>query len=141
MWEDDLLKPAAVQYGDWKGTVAGDDVDMRDVCEFLGIDRDKYRVLALDVSIYGGNQHLVAYGVPADQGYVELEATTDRGEPIRCQVLAEIEFDPANNFDTNPPPPLSLPVVSPTEFLGPRLQAAADPPRHTQPSPRLAVDR
>lgn len=57
-------------------------------------------------------------GVPGDQGWDALQRFTDRAEPIRCQVLAEIEFDPASAFDTNPPPPLSLPVVSATEFLG-----------------------
>ena len=72
MWESDLLEPASVQYGDWKGTVAGDDVDMRDVCEFFGIDPSEHRVLAVDVTIYGGNQVLTAYGVAADQGWDEL---------------------------------------------------------------------
>ncbi len=117
MWEEDLLEPASVQYGDWKGTVSGDDVDMHDVSEFLGIDRNKHRVLAIDVSIYGGRQHLIAYGVPAYQGWDKLESIAARGEPIRCRVLAQIESDPADHFDTNPPEPLSLPVVSPTEFL------------------------
>lgn len=108
-----------MQYGDWKGTASGDNVDMRDVSEFLGIDRDKHRVLAIDVHISGGYQTLTAYGVPGDQGYKELEAINERGEPIRCRVLAEIEYDPsAAHFDTNPPPPLSLPVMSATEFLG-----------------------
>jgi hypothetical protein len=118
MWEEDLLERAAVQYGDWEGTVAGDNVDMHNVCEFLGIDRDRYRVLAIDISIYGGHQQLTAYGVPAEQGWDALEAITNRGEPIRCGVLAEIEFSPADHADTNPPPPLSLPVLSPAEFLG-----------------------
>lgn len=107
-----------MQYGDWTGTVAGDNVDMHSVCEFLGIDRDKHRVLALDISIYGGHQHLTAYGVPAEQGWGALQAITALGEPIRCTALAEIEFSPADHADTNPPPPLSLPVLSPSEFLG-----------------------
>jgi len=107
-----------VQYGDWTGTVAGDDVDMRDVCEFLGIDPSEHRVLAIDVTIYEGRQQLTAHGVSADQGWDELEAITNRGEPIRCRVLKEIESDRAEHFDTNPPPPLSVPVVSATEYLG-----------------------
>jgi hypothetical protein len=118
MWEEELLEPASVQYNDWRGTVAADGVDMRDVAEFLAIDREQYRVLAVDVSIYGGHQHLTAWGVPADQGWDALQAIVDSGEPIRCRALAEIEYDPAHNFDTNPPPPLSTPVVSATEFLG-----------------------
>jgi len=118
MWESDLLEPASVQYGDWKGTVAGDDVDMRDVCEFFGIDPSEHRVLAVDVTIYGGNQVLTAYGVAADQGWDELAAITERGERIQCRVLKAIEFEPAEDFDTNPPPPLSVPVVSATEYLG-----------------------
>jgi hypothetical protein len=117
MWEEDLLESASVQYGDWRGTVAGDNVDMRNVGEFLGIDRSKHRVLAIDVTIYGGSQDLIAYGVSADQGWDELQATTDRGEPIRCRVVKRIERNPAEHFDTNPPPPLSLPVVSATEYL------------------------
>lgn len=118
MWEEDLLETASVQYDDWTGTVAGDGVDMHDVSEFLGINRAEDRVLAIDVSIYGGHQHLTAWGVSGDKGWDALQAITDRGEAIRCRVLAEIEFDPATNFDTNPPPPLSLPVMSATEFLG-----------------------
>jgi len=118
MWEDDLLEPASVQYGDWEGTVSGDNVDLRHIWEFLGIDRSEHRVLAIDVLIFGGRQRLVAYGVPGDQGWDELQAITDRGESVRCRVVKEIEFDPAHHFDTNPPPPLSLPVLSATEYLG-----------------------
>lgn len=118
MWTEDLQDPAGVQYDAWTGTVAGDDVDMKDVAEFLGINRNQNRVLAIDVSIYGGHQHLTAWGVSGDTGWDALQAITDRGESIRCRVLAEIEWDPENNYDTNPPPPLSLPVVSATEFLG-----------------------
>jgi hypothetical protein len=118
MWTENLLEPAAVQYDAWTGTVAGDDVDMHDVCDFLGIDRKVHRVLAIDVHISEGHQTLTAYGVPADHGMAKLEAIVAGGEPIRCQVLAEIEYDPAEDGDTNPPPPLSLPVMSATEFLG-----------------------
>lgn len=118
MWEDDLLEDASVQYGDWKGTVAGDDADMISVGEFFGIDQSERRLLAIDVNIYGGRQRLTAYGVSADQGWAELEAITNRGEPIRCSVLTEIEADPAEHSDSNPPPPLSLPIVSATEYLG-----------------------
>lgn len=112
------MESASVQYDDWTGTIAGDDVDMGNVCEFLGIDRSANRVLALDITIYGGSQRLTAYGVSADCGWDELERITSRGEPIRCRVLKEIESDPAEHFDTNPPPPLSVPVVSATEYLG-----------------------
>jgi hypothetical protein len=139
MWEEELLEPASVQYDDWTGTVAGDGVDMHDVSEFLGINRDEDRVLAIDVSIYGRHQHLTAWGVSGDTGWDALQATTGRGEPIRCRVLAEIEWDPANNYDTNPPPPLSLPVVSTTEFLGhgfKRLQIRLTT-RHLPPGARL----
>lgn len=117
MWTEDLLEPASVQYGDWSGTVAGDNVDMRSINEILGVDRDKYRILAVDVSIYGGRQHLVAYGVPSDQGWGVLQAIADRGEPIRCRVVADIEAGPEGHFDTNPPAPPSAPVTTPTDLF------------------------
>ena len=90
---------------------------MRSINEILGVDRDKHRVLAVDVSIYGGRQHLIAYGVPGDQGWDVLQALAERGEPIRCRVVADIESGPEGHFDTNPPAPPSMPIETPTDFL------------------------
>lgn len=117
MWTEDFLEPAKVQYGDWNGTVSGDDVDMTDACEFFGIDQERYRLLAIDINIYGGRQSLKACGIPIAWTFRELQAFTDAGKAIRTRVLKTIEFDPTTSFDTNPPPPLALPVVSGTEYL------------------------
>ena len=118
MFTEDFSQPASVQYGDWTGTVAGDNVDSRLATEFFGIDQKQYRLLAIEIGIFGGRQTLKAFGVDAQTRYEDLEALAARGEPIRARLLKTIEFDPAANFDTNPPPPLAMPVVSATEYLG-----------------------
>ena len=62
------IPPAAVQYSEWVGTLAGDEVDNTCLEELLGVDRDEHRILVVDYWANGGHQDVVAYGVPAHFG-------------------------------------------------------------------------
>lgn len=116
---EDLNEPASVQYGDWKGTFSGDEIDHpRDTEAILGVDIEKWRLIAIDLLTSGGSQWLSAYGVPAKTSYADFEAMVDNGQKIGLTRVAHIEFELAQeDFDTNPPPPESRPVKSPMEFL------------------------
>lgn len=110
--------PAAVQYDDWRGSLAGDGVDMVQVEQFLGVDRNVWRLLHIDITIYGGSQTIEPYAISAMTSYVDLEDIVDSGNAIQLTRLGSIEYHPPGHADTNPPPPLSQPVISATEFLG-----------------------
>ena len=114
---DDFNKPASVQYGDWTGTVAADEVDGVDLEKFLGVDTKRWRLLLVDLIVYGGRQHVEGYGVPANMTYDDLAQRVAAGEPLVLDLVGEVEFDP-QHADTNPPAPLSFPVVSAGEFVG-----------------------
>lgn len=116
--EIDLYSPASVQYGDWSGSFSGDEVDMVQVEQFLGIDRDVWRLLHISLTIYGGHQTIEPYAIRASTTYLDLESTVSAGNAIQLTRLNSLKFEPSEHFDTNPPPPLSIPVISATEFLG-----------------------
>jgi hypothetical protein len=116
--EIDLYSPASVQYGDWSGSFSGDEVDMVRVEQFLGIDRDVWRLLHIGLTIYGGRQTIEPYAISANTTYLDLESTVSSGNAIQLTRLNSLEYEPFEHFDTNPPPPMSIPVLSATEFLG-----------------------
>ena len=115
---DDLNQPAGVQYDDWVGEVAGDTVDTVQLETFLGVDRDAWRLLLVDVTVYGGHQTIVGYVIPAGTTYRDLEAIVAAGNPIDVHPTDPVEYRPAEHFDTNPPAPLSFPVVGAGELIG-----------------------
>ena len=110
--------PASVQYSDWQGTFAADEVDMCRVEEFLGVDREVWRLLHIGITIYGGSQTIESYAVSANTSYEDLQTTVRAGHPIQLTRLGSIEYESCDHSDTNPPPPMSQPVMSATEFLG-----------------------
>lgn len=110
--------PASVQYGDWRGTFSADEVDMRRVEEFLGVDRELWRLLHIGITMSGGSQTIESYAVSVNTSYEDLQTTVGAGRPIQLTRLGSIEYEPHDHSDTNPPPPLSQPVLSATEFLG-----------------------
>lgn len=112
-----LNVPASVQYGDWIGTTAADEVDTRELEKFLGVDRSEWRLLVFDITIYGGFQEVTGYGVRADVTWNDLEALTESNRPIVVHRVGVLEYD-TRHGDTNPPPPLTLPVISAGELLG-----------------------
>lgn len=112
-----LNEAASVQYDDWTGEVAADEVDGRELEVFLGIDRSKWRLLAVDVTVYGGHQEVHGYGVPASQTWSDLEARVRSDQPIIVHLLGSLDYDP-HHGDTNPPAPLSTPVISAGELVG-----------------------
>jgi len=111
-------EPASMQYDDWTGTVAGDDVDMRKFEDLLGVDKTKWRILHVEVLIFGGHQSIEAYGVSRETTYVDLEEIVSSSRTIILTLVKHIDFDPSVVADTNPPAPLGFPVVSATEFIG-----------------------
>lgn len=115
----DLTEPASVQYSEWRGTFAADDVDMGHLEDFFGIDRKVWRIIVVDITIYGGTQEAIAYGVPNQIGYAEIEALHAAGSPLPMKIIGTIDYDPdTDRDDTNPPRPLSMPAISATELLG-----------------------
>jgi hypothetical protein len=111
-------EPASMQYDDWTGTVAGDDVDIRKFEDLLGVDKTKWRILHIEILILGGHQSIEAYGVSRETTYSDLEEIVASGRTIILTLVKHIHFDPSLVADTNPPAPLALPVVSATEFIG-----------------------
>jgi hypothetical protein len=108
---------ASVQYNDWEGTVAGDDVDFRSFEQLLDIDREKWRVLVLDVTIGGGHQTLVAYGVAGSTSYKDLEDIIDDGRTIVLTTLKTYDYSIEGHADTNPPAPPTIPIEKATDFI------------------------
>lgn len=116
---EDLREPAGVQYNEWVGTFAADGVDMRDLEEFIGVDGAKWSLIVVDIHIYGGSQTIIGYAIPAlDRAYKELEKQIVERGRIEVTRVAEIRFRPeAGHWDTNPPRPLSTPILGVGELL------------------------
>lgn len=110
-------EPASVQYNDWTGTVAGDDVDFRSFEELLGIDSEKWRVLAIEIISGGGHQTLLAFGVSNVSGFTDLQRMVDEGRSIVLTCIKTLDYSVEGHADTNPPAPPALPVSSATDFI------------------------
>ena len=110
--------PASVQRDEWTGSFAADEVDMDQWDQFLGFDSEVWRLLHIGITIHGGSQTIESYAVSANTTYLDLESTVSAGNAIQLTRLTSIEYEPNDHSDTNPPPPMSLPVISATEFLG-----------------------
>lgn len=117
MEEMNPYESASVQYNDWEGTVAGDDVDFRSFEQLLDIDREKWRVLVVDVTLGGGHQTLVAYGVAGSTSYNDLEDIIEDGRTIVLTTLKTYNYSPKGHVDTNPPAPATIPVEKATDFI------------------------
>ena len=109
---------ASVQYDDWTGSIAGDEADMQHWEKYLGIDEDRWRLLHLIIAFSGGSQWITPYVVSAQTSYEDLQRMVDSDNPIRLTRLEGIEYHYPGEFDTNPPRPSTIPVVSATDFLG-----------------------
>ena len=114
----DPYDPASVQYDDWTGSIAGDEADMQDWEELLGIDKDRWRLLHLKITLSGGSQWIEPYVVSAETSYKDLRRIVESGNPILLTRLDGIEYHLPDHFDTNPPHPSTMPVLSATDFLG-----------------------
>ena len=112
-----LNEVATVQYGDWMGEVAADEVDGHELEAFLGFDSTKWRLLVVDITVYGGYQEVHGYGVPASQTWSDLEDRVRANQPVIVHHLGLVDYDP-HHGDTNPPAPLSTPVISAGELVG-----------------------
>jgi hypothetical protein len=114
----DPYSPASVVHNYWTGSVAGDGVDMEDVEQFLGIDKEVWRVLHIEISIDGGQHTIEPYAIDVEINDADLVEAVEAGNPIKLTRLPAIEYFPHEHSDTNPPAPLSIPIISATEFLG-----------------------
>lgn len=114
---ENLRDPAGVQYDEWSGTFSADEVDRKSLEGFLGVDEATWRLVEIDIYIDGGSQSITAYAVPRELGtYEELEAAISAGQ-IGVTRVADWSEDPSEHSDTNPPPPLILPITWATELL------------------------
>lgn len=112
-----LNESASVQYNDWYGEIAADEVDGQELESFLGIDRSKWRLLVVDIMVYGGVQEVRGFGVPASQTGTDLEDRVRTNSPIIVHLVGDIDYN-SHRTDTNPPIPLSKPVISAGELIG-----------------------
>lgn len=114
---ENLRDMAAVQYDDWVGTLAADEADLHPITDLLGVDREKWFLLVVEVSVFGGSQSIVGYAVPAEVDYTSLEAqirSTGRIEVVR---VVETHEDPSDHEDTNPPDSPVRPITWATDLL------------------------
>ena len=111
------FEPASVQYDSWTGSIAGDAMDMGSWEELLGVDRARWRLLHLDITMWGGGQWIDPYAVIANTTYNDLQQMVDSGDPILLTHLDGIEYEYPDRSDTNPPRPATVPVVSATDFF------------------------
>jgi hypothetical protein len=113
-----LFDRAGVQYDDWSGTVAGDQVDFRSAAEMLGVDPHDWRLILVDVHISGGSQSLTAYAVPAAKGSFEfLKHRINETGRIEVTRIAELASHIEGHADTNPPTPPRMPLAVPLDML------------------------
>lgn len=102
---ENLRESASVQYGDLKGTLAGDEVDSSGgVAAVLGIDQKEWQILVVEFSCYGGTQYLRAWGVHWDVGGWEgLEKMISEKGQVEVTLLIDRSQNLAGHADTNPP--------------------------------------
>lgn len=102
---ENLRDIASVQYGDFTGTVAGDEVDVSDLTSVLGIDTSQWQLLVVEFSSYGGTQHLRAWGVARDLGsWTGLEELIAEKGRVEVTLLLDERQHLPGHVDTNPPP-------------------------------------
>jgi hypothetical protein len=112
-----LYRTATVQYDDWTGTIAADESDHYKVAELLGVDRDEWFLIAVEIHVWGGSQTITGYAVPRSwtmQALIDEAASTHRVEVTK---VVEINFDPHRHADTNPPSPIVLPISSAADLI------------------------
>src|SRR5262245_29443994 len=96
---------ASGQYGDYKGTLPGDEVDVGGPYRVLGIDGSTWQLLVVEFSCYGGSQYLRAWGVPSDLGgWAGLEAMIAEKGQVEVTLILDQAEDLEGHADTNPPP-------------------------------------
>jgi hypothetical protein len=102
---ENLRDEASVQYGDLRGTLAGDEVDLSGLDAVLGIEGSRWQLLVVEFSCYGGTQYLRAWGVPgALGGWKGLEAMIAEKGQVEVTLLVDRQQSLEGHADTNPPP-------------------------------------
>ena len=102
---ENLRDDASVQYGDLRGTLAGDEVDVSGLALVLGLD-PTWQLLVVEFSCYGGTQNLRAWGIHRDAGGWEglKKMIADKGQ-VEVTLLVDRSQRLESHLDTNPPPP------------------------------------
>jgi hypothetical protein len=115
---ENLRAPAHVQRDEWSGTLAADEVDLKALEEFIGVDPDLWRLVVVDIYIGGGSQSIAGYAVPQSLGSYESlhDAVRDTG-CIEVTRVAEWDENPADHIDTNPPAPPIVPLTWASELI------------------------
>lgn len=114
---EDLRDRASVQYDEWLGTVAADGVDFNRLESFLGIERDAWRLVVVDVLIFGGGQSILAWALPAADGNYESVKRAAEAGLVEVTKVVERDELPADHDDTNPPAPPVLPLTWAMDLL------------------------
>jgi hypothetical protein len=114
-----LMEPAHVQYDDFSGSIAVDQVDLRRLEVYLGVDEDEWMLVQVRIQIYGGSQYIQGYAVSLpDNNMPALLEIANSGGEIELTKIVDLEWHIPNHSDTNPPAPESLPVINATQLLG-----------------------
>lgn len=109
--EEDLHAVASTQYDEWIGTVAADSVDFATMEQLLGIDQKAWHLVVVDVFVYGGDQTIVAYGVPTGGNLpAGLQSQVEATGVVEVTRLLEVSEPLHGHVDTNPPPAPALPI-------------------------------
>lgn len=113
-----LDKPTIPQRDEWVGVFTADNVGLRDIETLLGVDPDSWRIVAIDISVLGPTEVVEAYAVPQGTGWDALErAIRDNDGRVDVTRVAARENTIAEEWDTQPPPPTNLPLLSAAGIL------------------------
>jgi hypothetical protein len=103
----DLLANPAVQYNDWRGSVALDESDFDSVLKMLEIPSG-YLPVVIDVHIYRGVREITCYGRAFEDPWMPT---------MELHKLVHHEVRPAETRGTNPPEPPAIEAVSAEHFF------------------------
>lgn len=116
---ENLLEPASVQYDRWVGTVAADDIDMTNLAERIGVNREAWDLVVVDLHVDGGYQTITGWGVPSEEAAYETRRAhlQSSGGVLEVTRLVEHNEEPHEHADTNPPTPPKLPLTWASEVV------------------------
>lgn len=101
---ENLREAATVQYGDFTGTLAGDEVDFKGLAPVLDIDKQEWQLLVVEFACFGGTQSLRAWGVPRNLGgWDGLERMIGEKGRVEVTLLIDRTQHLEGHADTNPP--------------------------------------
>jgi hypothetical protein len=100
--ETNLNEPAGVEYDNWVGTFAGDQVDIASIGTLMGIDEKLWWPLVIEIHINNGYESIEVFAVPARVGPDELEAMIETGR-VEVTLVKKATLELSDQNETNPP--------------------------------------